>query len=102
MTTKEHITITPTRNNIQFDIKQGNQSRWFSVDMEIAKELYQRLGDVLGEQQEYKELDWIDREIALVELLGLDHDTSTFVSRKNVERDYERQHVPKIVKEGLE
>lgn len=98
MTTKEHITITPTRNNIQFDIKQGNQSRWFSVDTEIAKEMYQKLGSVLNEQD-----DWVEREM------------QAFLFKKRLEKDYpverfidsdhyktECQHAPKIVREDLQ
>lgn len=102
MTTKPKITITPKEGNIQFDIRQGNQTRWFSVEEETARELYDILGDVLAEKEQY-EIDWIEREMA------------AFLDRKNVERDYpvsrvwrssfydtERQHVPKIIREDLQ
>lgn len=86
MTTKPKITITPKEGNIQFDIRQGNQTRWFSVEEETARELYDILGDVLAEKEQ-DESDWIEREM------------EAFLSRKNVERDYERQHVPKVNRE---
>lgn len=102
MTTKPKITITPKEGNIQFDIIQGNQTRWFSVEEETARELYDILGDVLGEKEQ-EEIDWIEREM------------EAFLNRKNVEHSHsvqrdigssqhgtygtERQHTPKTTKE---
>lgn len=109
--TKPKITITQTKGNIQFDIRQGNQTRWFSVGEETARELYGKLGSVLYEQTKD---DWIDREMALLELKALELDAATCIAMQQVKRDYpverftgskpyetERQHVPNITKEGI-
>ena len=123
MTTKPKITITPKEGKIQFDIRQGNQTRWFSVEEETARELYQKLGSVLNEQD-----DWVEREIAKLasfdqptevrlekELLSHDEEMVRFLNRKNTQRNYpvrrsngsdfyetERQHAPKIIREDLQ
>lgn len=46
------ITVTKEIDSITFDIKQGNQSRWFSLDEEAALELYKQLGSFLEDEPE--------------------------------------------------
>ena len=131
MTTKPKITITPKEGNIQFDIRQGNQTRWFSVEEEPAKELYDILGDVWGKQQEITEEDALNRlaqsypfsanginSLLQAQLVGynpvhtsafthtgeddwIEREMAAFLDRKGVERDYERQRTPKVNREEL-